>query len=554
MPGLVFVSNLGRLCGSEHPGEINSLSNQVVVRFHTDSSVGASGFILQYKAVFTPPPPPPLYCSGTYELDSNYGYIRATFNDTYNNNMDCEWRVTTPVQYPIHFYFESFDLEHSADCGFDYLELEDLSMPGHNLTGGRLCGSEIPGDIYSRSNQVVVRFHSDSSVVGRGFVLRFETTFIPPPPPPLYCNGTYELDSGSGVIRPTYTDTYDNDMDCEWRVTTSENSVLYFHFESFDLEGSTGCPFDYLELEDLSRPGLFLRGGRLCGSEVPGPFYSASNRVVVRFRSDSSVVGHGFVLHFDSLFVDTMSSTMSTTPRLTSPDFYTTKHSLPPTTSTTTYGYRSTGDSTETTESTPPSDSTPPGDSTPLAETSPTSSTSTPSVTRTTYWPDWISTRFSTSMWMDTTTPTALCPAHSVLTAPSGTVGASWASSYPSGLSCAWEVVAPEDSTLLLAFLAFDVESCGSCGCDYVELLDAAAPGRPLGGSRLCGSSLPAPVTSLSNRVLIRFVTDPSVGGKGFELHYEVVSTGTSSSGIETETTSTEPSTTMWIDTTTSFP
>lgn len=69
-----------------------------------------------------------------------------------------------------------------------------------------------------------------------------------------------ELDSGSGVIRPTYTDTYDNDMDCEWRVTTSENSVLYFHFESFDLEGSTGCPFDYVEVEDLSRPGLFLRG------------------------------------------------------------------------------------------------------------------------------------------------------------------------------------------------------------------------------------------------------------------------------------------------------
>lgn len=68
-------------------------------------------------------------------MDSNYGYIRATFNDTYDNNMDCEWRVTTPVQYPIHFYFESFDLEHSADCGFDYLELEDLAMPGHNLTG-----------------------------------------------------------------------------------------------------------------------------------------------------------------------------------------------------------------------------------------------------------------------------------------------------------------------------------------------------------------------------------------------------------------------------------
>ncbi|XP_063599667.1 cubilin-like [Penaeus indicus] len=790
VPGLILTGS--RLCGSEVPDDIYSFSNQVVVRFHSDSSVTSRGFVLHFDAVFAQPPPPPLVCNGTYGMDGLSGYIRPTYNDTYENFMDCEWRVATPRNSLVHFHFEIFDLENSTGCGFDYLELEDLSMPGFILAGGRLCGSEVPDDFYSFSNQVVVRFHSDSIVVGRGFVLHFETVFIPPLPPLSSCNGTYEMNSIAGSIRPSYNGTYENSMDCEWRVTMPGNLLVRFHFESFDLEDSTDCVFDYLELEDLSVPGLNLTGGRLCGSEVPDDIYSVSNQVVVRFHSDSSVVGsgfalyyeveqrirqhqadlyltsdHGFITHgpvnasyminmdcewrvttpegtkvvleffsfdleadpecrFDYLEVEDLATglslgrgrmcgtdlpgtiqsisnqvvvrfhsdssvvgrgfdlvfsalysvytttpastdfcngstaldlyfgTISPTPNslpydnnmdcewtLTTPegtlilfhflsfdleysedcvfdyleledlsrpgqylgggrlcgsevpdDIYSfsnqvvvrfrsdssvvgpgfvvsfdslyhgtrapssTRHTywseiLPTGFSTGTWEDTTTPDETTTSgESTTPDEWTTPGEWT-FPETLPARSS-----TRQTYWPEILPTGSLTETWVDTTTPAPLCAAHSFLTAPSGTVSASSASSYPNGLSCEWEVVAPEDATILFAFVAFDVESCSSCSCDYVELLDAAAPGRPLGGSRLCGAAPPAPLASLSNRVRVRFVTDSSVGGKGFELRYEFVNAGTSRTstpGLETTTTSAF-TTRVWYDTTTPAP
>ncbi|XP_037802790.1 exoskeleton protein RP43-like isoform X2 [Penaeus monodon] len=272
-----------KFCGFEIPSPPTTThTTPVVVRFHSDSSVTGTGFVLLHYVTPTgrepttppphppspppppspptPPPPPPLFCNGSYEMSGLSGNIRATYLHAYENNMDCEWRVTTPENSLVHFHFESFDLEDSPRCDFDYLELEDLSVPGLILTGGRLCGSEVPDDITSFGNEVVVRFHSDSSVMGLGFVLHFDAVFAPPPPPPLVCNGTYEMNSLFGYIRPTYNGSYENNMDCEWRVTTPETSLVRFHFESFDLENSTGCVFDYLELEDLSMPGFMLTG------------------------------------------------------------------------------------------------------------------------------------------------------------------------------------------------------------------------------------------------------------------------------------------------------
>lgn len=69
------------------------------------------------------------------------GYIRPTYNGTYENNMDCEWRVRTPWNSLVRFHFESFDLENSTDCVFDYLELEAWS--GVNLVGWVVIQSDV---------------------------------------------------------------------------------------------------------------------------------------------------------------------------------------------------------------------------------------------------------------------------------------------------------------------------------------------------------------------------------------------------------------------------
>merc|ERR1719369_2707658 len=70
--------------------------------------------------------------------------------------------------------------------------------------------------------------------------------------------------------------------------------------------------------------------------------------------------------------------------------------------------------------------------------------------------------------------------------------------------------VAP-GSTIKLTFTVFDLECSSDCSYDYVEVLDT--DGSQLG--KLCGDSLPSPVTSSGNRMTVRFISDDSVTRSG---------------------------------------
>ena len=54
-------------------------------------------------------------------------------------------------------------------CQYDYVEIFD-GMRAKNASLGRFCGS-LPSSIpiYSKTNRMLVTFHSDTSVKGRGF-------------------------------------------------------------------------------------------------------------------------------------------------------------------------------------------------------------------------------------------------------------------------------------------------------------------------------------------------------------------------------------------------
>lgn len=74
------------------------------------------------------------------------------------------------------------------------------------------------------------------------------------------------MSGSSGDLRTSILGFYENDMDCAWTVSTPGNSLVHLHFESFDLENSTDCVFDYLELEAWS--GVNLAGWVVIQSDV----------------------------------------------------------------------------------------------------------------------------------------------------------------------------------------------------------------------------------------------------------------------------------------------
>lgn len=137
-------------------------------------------------------PMPPIHCE--HHFNSKYftlispnvtsmesGEINGQTVYSYPNNLACDYRITqnsSQVCY-LELTFKKFDVEASAQCQFDYLEVNNV----------RLCGTlQRPTTrtyIFNTMNKVI-RFRTDGSTSRSGFVINVEQ---------LECNG-------DAIIRP----------------------------------------------------------------------------------------------------------------------------------------------------------------------------------------------------------------------------------------------------------------------------------------------------------------------------------------------------------------
>ena len=86
------------------------------------------------------------------------------------------------------------------------------------------------------------------------------------------------------------------------------------------------------------------------------------------------------------------------------------------------------------------------------------------------------------------------------------------------------EIIDVEEGLIVaIEFTAFAVESSSTCKFDHVTIKNG--DGTTLMG-KTCGSSLPAAVTSTSNRVEIYFHTDGSRSKSGWRLTWRAVTPG----------------------------
>ena len=106
---------------------------------------------------------------------------------------------------------------------------------------------------------------------------------------------------------------------------------------------------------------------------------------------------------------------------------------------------------------------------------------------------------------------------------------------YEHETDCSWIATAPENSVNVLTFLLFDVEGLHNgganlCYFDYVEVHDGADGNAPLIG-RYCGPQTPPQTMSTGNLMYIRFKTDASINGDGFQARINFDDTGTGGCG-----------------------
>ncbi|TSQ92663.1 Ovochymase-2 [Bagarius yarrelli] len=82
-----------------------------------------------------------------------------------------------------------------------------------------------------------------------------------------------------------------------------------------------------------------------------------------------------------------------------------------------------------------------------------------------------------------------------------------------------WSISVPGSKRILLEFFRFDLENHPWCQSDHLTVF--AGEGLPIG--RFCGSRSPAPLLIHSNTATLQFMSDFSISGLGFSVHFRAV-------------------------------
>lgn len=136
-------------------------------------------------------------------------------------NAECEWTLHTAPGNAIQLIFSVFDIERSANCDRDYLEIREQSSMGKII--GIYCGTQIE---IIRSNQPIwMKFRSDEVGTGKGFISDY--TFE---------HGS-ELSGPSGVIAsPLYPHPFTKSEEVTWRITVQSGFSIKIEFDAFNVD------------------------------------------------------------------------------------------------------------------------------------------------------------------------------------------------------------------------------------------------------------------------------------------------------------------------------
>ncbi|XP_069067650.1 cubilin [Pleurodeles waltl] len=502
---------LAKLCGDEVPGPIHSTTNSLFVKLRTDNSFEYGGFLATYSHI----------CQGVVIANQSQGILESpNYPHAYPHNAHCNWTIQATSGNTINYTFSAFNLEYN--CASVYVKLYDGPNSQSNLIG-TFCGNNWPPSGGTTGPKLHVVFHSDSSVVGNGFQMQWSVNG---------CGG--DLSGPTGAFNsPGYPYNYPANKECLWNINTAPGSSIQITILEFNVEYHSGCEYDVLEIyggPDLESPRI----AQLCNSRaIDNPLHvsTTGNTATVRFKTDSSINGKGFNATWQEMPGGCGGVFQAHSGEIHSPNYPSALGSnsdcswiirvdqghrviLTFTDLDLQYDVTCSQSSINVFDG-PNSDA--PSLGTLCGKQFPAPIISQKSTL-------FIRLRSTSSIQHRGFSARFTEACGSFITTDS--IGAAISSplyplKYPNNQNCSWIITAQEPfNHVTLSFTDFDIENRNrNCSSDFVEILDGDNLDAPLEG-RYCGASLPHPVTSFSNSMVVKFVSNSAYTAKGFHATY----------------------------------
>lgn len=225
-------------------------------------------------------------CTTTKALNFSYGTIEDGSSPWYDyqNNTDCRW-IIEPVD-PVDYISVNID-RLDTESGNDLISFYD----GENITDpliATVSGTNIPSEIRSTGNKMLVRFTSNGSNTAKGWLLTYTAK------PTSFCNNLAVFTDPSGTITDgSDAFHYNNNTYCRWRIAPADIASVTIHFNSFDLASD----FDFIKIYDENAN---LEVARFDAFNLPQTLTVYAPKVLVLFKTDATVNAGGWELSYNS--------------------------------------------------------------------------------------------------------------------------------------------------------------------------------------------------------------------------------------------------------------
>ena len=279
---------IGRYCGMTIPPSITSQGSTMYI--HIRNNVWGRSILYsqhntfqRFRAIYTVED---TACGGSISSTSGR-FASPQFPNSYPLSVECIWTINAPAGNRVFLTFNQLDLEESENCNKDYVDVFIGSPDGEHV--GRYCGTSLPAEI-PPANKYWIKFNSDDSDVGRGFIAEFHTQY----------GGN--LNGTSGEIESVdYPHVYLNMHDAviPWTITVADGSIVEVSFLDFEMESysENHCTNTLSVLDGLTIDSPVLYQG--CGSMLPNTVRSSANTAIVVWSISSyAMFGSKFKLRW----------------------------------------------------------------------------------------------------------------------------------------------------------------------------------------------------------------------------------------------------------------
>ncbi|MCF8364200.1 MAG: C10 family peptidase [Bacteroidales bacterium] len=248
----------------------------------------------------------PDYCTGSHEID----YMRGTFTDgsypvyNYQNNTECQWLIDPQNEEDsvtnITLSFQRFNTETDVD----FVKIYDGENSSAPLIG-EFSGDQIPNNITSSGNKMLVTFLSDDENTMPGFFATFESN------QPSWCGGTTVMLEQQGTFSDgSQNFFYNNSATCMWQIMPINANSVTVYFTNFDIESGQ----DHVKIYDSQTMTLLADySGYYPPDAPPPPLTSESGKIFFLFHSDESGRAQGWEAGYYSDLVNIENPDKSTT-------------------------------------------------------------------------------------------------------------------------------------------------------------------------------------------------------------------------------------------------